>query len=314
MSDAPLLSVVVPTYNRWPVVAETVRSALAQSAGPVEVLVVDDGSTDGTAGHLRAELPGVQVMEVPNGERGAARNAGAQAASGTWLTFLDSDDVLEPWHLETVLPLLVDGTDAVCTSAARWDPDTGATRPYVPVSGGATPTRHDALWGNPMLICCVVVRRSAFLRLGGFPEDRRVAGSEDWVFNLRLLHHGPVPRVDRVTARVREHEGRSMARPDTMSASRAAATELVLGPLATELGLDDADRRRVAAGAAHFTATQRYDSGDRAGARRALREVRAQLGPVEGWGATGRLWLLTLLPDGVRSAARWVRSAVARRR
>ena len=95
----PLVSIVIPAYNRWPLVLDAAKSALAQDHQAVEVIVVDDGSTDGTAQLLRDQCPSLRIIETENAERGAARNRGARESNGSFLAFIDSDDMLEPWHV-----------------------------------------------------------------------------------------------------------------------------------------------------------------------------------------------------------------------
>src|SRR2546423_12851996 len=103
--ESPLLSVVIPTWNRARLVGEAVESALAQMDGRVEVIVVDDGSTDDTAGELARRFgTRVNVLRMPRrGGIGAARNAGAREASGELVAFLDSDDLWLPGKLDAEL-------------------------------------------------------------------------------------------------------------------------------------------------------------------------------------------------------------------
>ncbi len=77
---SPLVSAVIPTFNRWPLVNEAQESALKQPADDLEVIVIDDGSTDGTQEALPAEFPTVRVLHQANAERGVARNRGAREA------------------------------------------------------------------------------------------------------------------------------------------------------------------------------------------------------------------------------------------
>ena len=90
-----LVSVIIPTYNRWPMLGEAVESVLAQTAGGYELIVVDDGSTDET--RCRLADYGSRLTVLTQRRRGvsAARNLGASRASGGYLAFLDSDDL---WH------------------------------------------------------------------------------------------------------------------------------------------------------------------------------------------------------------------------
>ena len=91
------VSVVIATFNRCAYVREAVRSVLGQTLSAAEVIVVVDGSVDGTAELLRREFPAVRVLEQPNLGRSVARNTGIAAARGEWVAFLDDDDL---WHRE----------------------------------------------------------------------------------------------------------------------------------------------------------------------------------------------------------------------
>src|SRR5690606_6206557 len=102
-TDTPFFSVVVPTYNRAHLIAPTIRSVLSQTCPDLELLVVDDGSTDDTAAVVRAiGDPRLKYLPVSNRERGAARNFGLGRATGEYVVFLDSDDEFHPAHLETL--------------------------------------------------------------------------------------------------------------------------------------------------------------------------------------------------------------------
>lgn len=103
----PLVSVIIPTYNRAALVPEAVASVLAQTYRDFELLVVDDGSTDGTQETLAAYGGEIQVLRRPN-RRGvsAARNRGISAAKGEWLAFLDSDDLWLPEKLARQLAFM----------------------------------------------------------------------------------------------------------------------------------------------------------------------------------------------------------------
>ncbi len=99
--SAPFFSVILPTHNRLGMLREALRSVREQSFPEYEIIVVDDGSTDGTVEHLAEHEAGIQVIQQPHRGPGAARNAGIAAAKGGYVAFLDSDDVWFPWTLQT---------------------------------------------------------------------------------------------------------------------------------------------------------------------------------------------------------------------
>jgi len=101
MSDAPLISVIVPTYNRAGYICAAIDSVFSQTLQDFEIIVVDDGSTDDTEQRLAAAYGDrVKYVRVPNGGVGRARNVGMSHARGRYFTFLDSDDLLYPYMLE----------------------------------------------------------------------------------------------------------------------------------------------------------------------------------------------------------------------
>lgn len=97
----PLFSVIIPTYNRAELVSATLQSVLAQRLQDFEVLVVDDGSTDGTVAVVKSFADRVRLLQQANKGPGSARNRAADRATGQYLAFLDSDDVWFPWTLES---------------------------------------------------------------------------------------------------------------------------------------------------------------------------------------------------------------------
>jgi len=100
MSD-PMFSVIVPVYNREQLVQRAIESILAQEEGDYELIVVDDGSTDRTVEVVRQYGEALTLIEQENAGPGAARNRGIRAATGEYVTFLDSDDQWLPWTLST---------------------------------------------------------------------------------------------------------------------------------------------------------------------------------------------------------------------
>jgi glycosyltransferase involved in cell wall biosynthesis len=181
------VSVVIPTHNRSRLVRRAVDSVLRQTVPPAEVLVVDDCSEDDTLAVMAAYGAPVRVLAATrNIERGAARNWGARQSTSAVLAFLDSDDEWEPTKLEVQLPKLTSRPSAAWVTGLRYiDDESRLTgRQYVPSVGGA----DDLLLENPFLgsPSSLLLRRETFDAVGGFPEDRPVQGSEDWIF-LNLL-------------------------------------------------------------------------------------------------------------------------------
>ena len=135
----PLISVIVPVYNVRAYLENCVRSVQRQSFGDWELILVDDGSADGSdslAAELAAEDPRIGFLSRPGGGVGAARNAGLDAARGDYIAFLDSDDAYEPGHLETLLSLAADaGADVAAAGAVAVDESGELLRRMIPLPG-----------------------------------------------------------------------------------------------------------------------------------------------------------------------------------
>lgn len=104
MSHRPAVSVVIPAYNADPYLADAIRSVLSSTVQDLEIIVVNDGSTDDTAAVARSyDDPRILVLDKPNGGVSSSRNLGLELANGEHITFLDADDAMEPTNLEEKL-------------------------------------------------------------------------------------------------------------------------------------------------------------------------------------------------------------------
>ncbi|MBM3955290.1 MAG: glycosyltransferase family 2 protein [Planctomycetes bacterium] len=166
----PLFSVVIPSYNRAPFIAATIDSVLAQEEGDYEIIVADDGSTDDTLAVLAGYGDRIKVYRQANAGPGAARNLALEHATGTYVAFLDSDDLWPPWTLAT-FKAAIDAADAPSIVSARWTAFTGH-----PPALSATPpplslTRHDSFFRSPLgwhLPSATTMRRDMLATVGGF--------------------------------------------------------------------------------------------------------------------------------------------------
>lgn len=203
----PLLSVVIPTWNRAHIVCEAIESALYQRAGKVEVIVVDDCSTDGTVDLVKKTFGSrVQVLQhLTRRGQGAARNAGALLAGGEFVGFLDSDDIWLPGKLDTELRVFAMFPEAIAVISdsrnffeGQPDPSSRfAQNGLLAETKGRVCLVDDCgwLWTNSTItahMCGITVRRTALAQLGPklFAED--LSCCEDWEFQMRLYSLGPV--------------------------------------------------------------------------------------------------------------------------
>jgi len=215
------LSVVIPAHNAGPLLAEAVRSVEAEGCLGVEILVVDDGSTDGSLETVRG-MAAVRPLQQPNRGPGAARNLGLRQAQGEWVGFLDADDVWLPGRTERLLGADLPVADLLYSDHLIRDLATGAVRQKICPSLRA-PAAVALAIHNPICTSTVVARRPALTAAGGFREDVRFA--EDWDLWLRMAENGEVAQLAGVWAEHRERPG-SLAGADRGELHRAQ--ELVL--------------------------------------------------------------------------------------
>jgi glycosyltransferase involved in cell wall biosynthesis len=187
-----LVSVIVPTWQRATLVGETLRSALAQTHRDVEVLVEDDGSTDGTdavVAAIAAGDPRVRYAWSPNAGRPApARNRAIRRARGEILAFLDSDDLWEPHKLERQLEALRREPALLGVSSdARTVPDRGA--PLLGLAGDLRPSFEDLVRANVISNSGAVIRRAVLDEVGLLDESPELRAVEDYDLWLRILRH-----------------------------------------------------------------------------------------------------------------------------
>jgi len=180
---AATVSVIAPAFDAEPYLAEALESALAQTAPPHEVVVVDDGSTDRTAEVAARFAPRVVCVSQENQGSGPARNRGVALATGDFFAFLDADDVWEPEKLELQL------------AAFAADPGLelvfGHVREFVspdldPAAAARVSPRTEPTPGH--LVGTMIARRGAFARVGPFPSDRLVSETLDWLLRARELN------------------------------------------------------------------------------------------------------------------------------
>ncbi|GAA1942690.1 glycosyltransferase family 2 protein [Kitasatospora viridis] len=185
------VSVVIAAYNAERTLGAALESALRQDPGPAEVIVVDDGSLDGTA-RIAAAHPGVQLLRQRNQGPSAARNAGIARATQPWVAFLDADDLWLPGKLDRQLRALERDPQAVLL-AGDWVRDERAAT-AVPAGPVSRPGYRDVLLLNRFQTSTVLVRADVLDRAGGF--DPSLDGAEDWDLWLRCARLGPVLKLD----------------------------------------------------------------------------------------------------------------------
>jgi glycosyltransferase involved in cell wall biosynthesis len=202
-----LASVIIPTFNSEKHIGESIDSVLTQNYPHIEIIVVDDGSSDGTVAMVRQKLQGFanwQVIELGiNGGASAARNAGLRAASGSWVQFLDSDDILMPGKIARQMAVCAEAPADVAAIYSPWNwafledgriewlgplqtPSIAGKAPVMCLVGGCRP-----------LLGANMMRRTVLNAVGGFDETLRFWECEE--INVRIAALGsflPAPATE----------------------------------------------------------------------------------------------------------------------
>lgn len=191
----PLVSVIIPTYNRGWIIKEAVDSVLSQNFVDFELIVVDDGSTDNTRDILDAYKNDIKVFRYNNQGVSAARNRGIAQASGKFIAFLDSDDLWMPNKLSMQVDFFNTNKEAlICQTEEIWIRNNVRVNPK---------KRHKKLSGmifEPSLCLCMVspsavmIKRELFEAVGLFDES--LPACEDYDLWLRISSGYPVYLID----------------------------------------------------------------------------------------------------------------------
>ena len=221
----PLVSVVIPTFNRAVLLRETLESVLGQTHPDIEVIVADDGSTDNT-GAVVAEYGGRvrYIQQRHRGHDGAARNLGLRACSGDFVAFVDSDDLWHPTKIDKQLVLFHRQPElAMVYSDGRcFDSTTGRTLYYLsqiraPHSGMVA---ESLIFGNYIPTSSTVLRRSALESVGTFSEES-VMRHSDWEMWLRIAARFSVGRHSEPLFDYRLHAANITRREDPVAYLRS---------------------------------------------------------------------------------------------
>lgn len=183
MAEKIRFSVIVPLYNKRAEIGDTVRSILAQTYAPFEVVVVDDGSTDGSGEVVRGfGSPLIRLIEQPNAGECAARNRAIAEARGDYIALLDADDTWEPGYLEEIARLIgkypgcgLYGTAFTIVLEDRTIPALCAAQKSEGVSENYFREMVECHFTIPS---ATTIPASVFREVGGFPEGMRLAGDQ----------------------------------------------------------------------------------------------------------------------------------------
>lgn len=197
----PRVSIVIPTYNRSAIVRRAIDSALAQSFTDLEILVVDDGSTDDTRAALAGYPERVRVIYQENGGPASARNHGMRLARGEYIGFLDSDDAYLPGNVEAHLRRFDERPEAglVYCGIEILDRDGHPLKNVLPNPEDRGLVLERLIRYNFITSSTVLMRRAAMEFAG--PMSTRLWFAEDWYYWLRVASRFPIEFVNEVLVR-----------------------------------------------------------------------------------------------------------------
>jgi len=341
-----LVSVVIPTYNRGYILGPTIESVLAQTYQPIEVIVIDDGSTDNTAELVAQFGSRVRYHRQENAGVSAARNLGMQMARGEFIALLDSDDRILPWKLAAQVAFLQHFPEAgmVWTDMSAVEEDgTHVSDAYMrtyysaynhvtteQIFGEGQPIGE--VWADapaelaerkcyvgdifsPMIMGSLVhtptvlLRRERLLKSSGFDESIR-AGGEDYKFHLETCANGPVGYLDVSSLIYRIGAADRISSPQgqlSFATNNLRTIEEWLGKERNRIVVAPRLWKRRMAESHSWLGVEQLKRG-------MCREARHELAASLRWQAwqprTAALWAVSLLPASCVNAIRGARKAL----
>lgn len=319
MHSTPTVSVVIPCYNAERYIVATIESVLAQRHPGIEIIVVDDGSSDRSVDLVRATFPAVRVVQQANQGVAAARNNGIRLATGDWIAFVDADDIWLEGKLDAQLAQLAANPGCRMNYCAWqvWPSDSPAPTPaYLAELGQAAGER--ARWDGPsgwvytdLLLDCVVwtstvlAHRSLFDEIGAFDTSLRVG--EDYDLWLRTSRVTQILRVARPYALYRIH-------PASITHSRPTDNyrAKVIGRALAQWGLQSPDGRQADAKAVQRMLAKSWSdfaaallrAGDVAHAKQgAIESLRTFPAQLPGWKLLIKAYASSLAGTSTKEAA-----------
>lgn len=207
--NKPTVSVVIPCYNGAKFLRETLDSVLAQTYPVLEVLVIDDGSTDDSAAIAESYGSPIRVIRQPNQGESVARNRGIDEAKGDWIAFLDADDLWNPNKIFKQIYAITPRCKAICTRLSTFT-STGIT-PTASITDTNTlfTIDHVLRYGPPCSVITLLVSSNIKAR---FPAWTKYA--EDSLYFIELLGETSINIINEDLARYRKHDSNQSLKAD----------------------------------------------------------------------------------------------------
>lgn len=210
-AEKPLISVIIPFYNRVAMTCQALESVLAQTWQHFEIILVDDGSTESLAVLRTYQDPRIRILSQPNQGPASARNNGIRNARGEWIAFLDSDDLFLPEKLERQVGVHQQKPNLLISHTSYFLVREDKRIEEVNVSGFAGEVMPGLLIHCPIAMPTVMVKRDALHGERLFPEDYQVA--EDIIFYARILADSELVALREPLSEVRVFESSKNSLP-----------------------------------------------------------------------------------------------------
>jgi glycosyltransferase involved in cell wall biosynthesis len=219
---APIISVIIPAFNASAFIAKAIESVLLQTYHPVDIVVVDDGSTDKTMDILLSYENQIRICKQKNGGPAAARNLALASARGEYLMFLDADDSILPQKLSRQVEILERSPTIGWTYCDIEYVNGEGQHLYLASDRFSYANRpslngilfSELLRGNFIPVHAPLIRRESLFAVAPFDEDKQLIGVEDWDLLLRLSSRYSASYVPEVLARCVVHPGSLSADPE----------------------------------------------------------------------------------------------------
>lgn len=306
MATLPRVSVVIPCFNAERYIASTLRAVQAQAGAELEIIVIDDGSTDHSAALIERDFPDVRLLRRSNAGVAAARNDGIAAATAEWIAFCDADDIWLPGKLAAQFDAMARVNDCRMSYTAWHVWHSAETEPHPALLAELAAEAASTRWTGPtgwlypeLLLDCVVwtstvlMHRSVLSEAGNFDPTLRIG--EDYDLWLRASRVTPIERVARPFALYRQHpasitRGAPCDNYRGLVVRRALDTWGLAGPDG-RLADATAVRAELAGSWSQYAYTQ-LQAGQRKEARASIRQA-LRVNPAHwiGWKLLLRSWL-----------------------
>lgn len=234
--QAPLVSIIVPVYNGEAFIRQTLQSVLNQTYRDIEVIVVDDGSSDSSARLITEHFPDIRIIKQSNKGAAAARNYGLNAARGVYVMSLDQDDVLRPDFIAKMAERLTkEGVFGVVANGFYIDNEGKRLRKIMKKRVRGFDLKQMCI-ANPIATPSqVLMNRVRLLEIGGFDTELRGSEggpvAEDWELWIRVLKTDRLVLVDEDLVSYRIHESNSFKKFDKVLISELKIVEKAMAGL-----------------------------------------------------------------------------------